>query len=198
MRKFERLPAPQLFTDYGEEIGKKYEAKRMTEPNYRFAWPQINNQKLNHVALTVLIEQTKDHCSYCDKYPPHKGDYSIDHFKPKTYPLYHVLVCQWENLYLACKHCQDSKMSDYDELLLRPDDVDFSFSRYFTYNYKDHSIEPNPSAQEYDQQRADITIKMFDLNFYQVKTSRRHAFERYCKDPIPEINDYNYRFMFDI
>lgn len=127
MRKFERLPAPAFIADNWEEIGKSYEARRQQEPNYDFTWKQINKQKINHIALKILIEQTNDHCSYCDKYPPHKGDNSIDHFKPKTNPLYYTLVCQWENLYLACKHCQDSKRSEYDDLLLRPDADDFSF-----------------------------------------------------------------------
>jgi uncharacterized protein (TIGR02646 family) len=197
MKRFTRLEEPQIIQDHGAVIGQNYAQRRLINPNYSFSWPQINNQRINHSILPVLREQTNNHCSYCDKFPLHKGDNTIDHFKPKTNSLYYLFVCQWENLYLACKHCQDSKGTKYDDLLLRPDDPNFDFSNYFVYNYSDHTIEANPSANDGDQQRAQITIEILDLNFPDVKTSRRHAFERYNAATLPDLNDYNYRFMFE-
>ncbi len=197
MRRFTRLGSPQLITDHWEEIGAQYTTRRADDPNYSFSWPQRKNQRINQVALPVLSQQTNDHCSYCDTFPLHRGSNTIDHFKPKTNPLYYSLVCQWENLYLTCTHCQDSKGVVYNDLLLRPDDSNFSFSHYFIYNYAEHKIEPNPSASDTDQARAKFTIDTFDFNYPSVKTSRRHAFERYQMANHPDINDFNYRFMFD-
>ena len=197
MRKFTRFEAPKIIKDNWESIGENYANKRNANPAYRFSWPQIKSKKLNQIALPILTAQTDNHCSYCDKFPLHNGDYSIDHFMPKSNPLFYDMVCKWENLYLACKHCQDSKRTDFDELLLRPDDIEFSFNRYFIYNYATHIIDPNPSASDYDKKRAAITIRTFDFNYFGMKTSRRHAFERYSKSTDPEVNDFNYRFMFD-
>lgn len=197
MRKFTRFQAPQIIRDNWKTIGENYSNKRNADPSYSFSWPQRESKKINHIALPILISQTDNHCSYCDKFPLHRGDKSIDHFKPKSNQQYYSIVCQWENLYLACKHCQDSKGIDFNELLLRPDDIEFSFARYFIYNYTTHIIDPNPSASGYDQERAAITIRIFDFNYFEVKTSRRHAFERYTKAAVPDINDFDYRFMFD-
>lgn len=196
MRSFTRLNPPQTIVDNWEEIGRQYAQKRHINPSYSFSWPQYNYQRLNQIALPTLLAQTDHHCSYCDKFPLHKGDESIDHFKPKTNPLYYLIVSQWENLYLACKHCQDSKKGNYNDFILRPDAPDFSFSRYFRYNYTNHTIEINPIATLEDQQKAMSTIEVFSFNYPAVKTSRRYAFERFFQI-FPDLNDSNYRFMFE-
>lgn len=197
MRRFDRQPAPPLIEDNWEDIGATYANRRFADPAYSFSWPQINNQRINAVAMPILVEQTGGHCSYCDIFPLRRGDETIDHFKPKTDPLYYMDVCKWENLYLACKHCQDSKRTQFHDLLLRPDELNYSFQYYFSYNYTTHAISPNPAASDEDQQRAAWTIEIFDLNFPALKTSRRHSYERYTKTIVPLIDDFSYRFMLD-
>lgn len=198
MRKFVRLQAPAILEQHWERIGNEYAAKRALDPSYSFSWPQIDKKKLNHEILPVLKGQTGEHCSYCDKYPLLRGDESIDHFKPKTDPRFYKEVSQWSNLYLACKHCQDSKSIQYGEKLLRPDDVHYHFNKYFTYNYNEHKIEPNPAATEQERSMAEETIKTFDLNHSSMKISRRHAHERYSRASNPVLDDYNYRFILEI
>lgn len=197
MRKFTRRAAPPLIDKYAVEIGAKYAARRATEPNYSFQWPTREKQKMNHAALPDLLAQTGNHCSYCDKFPLHQKDDTIDHFKPKTDPRFYTLVCTWTNMYLACTHCQDSKKTQYNDRLLRPDEVDYEFRRYFTYNYNSHEIEVNPGADPVDRDRAEETRRIFGFNHPGVKTARRHAYERYMGMAAPVLDDFNYRFMFE-
>lgn len=88
-------------------------------------------------------------------------------------------------------------MAKYDDYLLRPDAADYTFFRYFVYNFSEHKIEPNPGATAEDQQKAEITIEIFNLNHPGVKTGRRLSFERYVRDLAPDLNDYCYRFVFE-
>ena len=197
MKKFVRVESPKILQDNWERIGDEYTAKRSADPSYRFQWPQIDNERLNRTIIPALKVQTGSHCSYCDKFPLLRGDESIDHFKPKTEVQFYREVCKWDNLYLACKHCQDSKNIQYNLLLLRPDDDNYRFLRYFTYNYNEHRIDTNPAAAEEEKLMAEETIKVFDLNHPSMKISRRHAFERYSKSENPDPEDYNFRFLFE-
>lgn len=206
MRAFTRLAAPAILTELMGKTnpiprwvhwGKRYTSSRARKPGFEFKWPSAQKQTLNQHLLPTLREQTVDHCSYCDGYPLGKGDESIDHFLPKQTPAYYHLVCHWENLYLACAHCQASKKSEVDPLVLRPDEVSYNFSRYFVYDYIDHKIEIHPKAVQSDQQRAEATRTFFDVNNKQMVIKRRHAFERYTRATDPFLDDYNFRFMFE-
>lgn len=197
MRKFVRRNAPTLLEENWERWGKEYASKRNSNPGHLFRWPHINKQPLNQVLLPFLKAQTDNHCSYCDKSPLFRGDESIDHFRPKTDKRFYEEVCQWNNLYLACKHCQDSKMALYNEHLLRPDDIHYHFLKYFIYNYNEHQIDPNPLASDEETHMARETIKVFDLNHPSMKISRRHAYERYTQAKDPVLEDYNFRFIFE-
>lgn len=197
MKNFVRLAEPDLLIANWQQIGINYAERRRIDPGYSFQWPQIGGKKVNREILPILSAQTSHHCSYCDKYPLFRGDDSIDHFKPKADERFYGDVAKWENLYLACKHCQDSKKTQYNESLLRPDDINYHFNKYFTYNYNEHKIEPNPAASDEEKARAEETIRVFDLNHASMKICRRQAQERYVGAANPDLNDYNYRFIFE-
>ncbi|MEI7583816.1 HNH endonuclease [Runella sp.] len=139
MRKLIRTESPEVLTKIDEVKGKTrwqvygelYAQNRAKKPSFEFQWPQIEGKKLNQHLLPKLMAMTDDHCSYCDGFPLKRGDDTIDHFHPKTRSEFYSKVCDWENLYLSCKHCQDSKGSQYEVELLRPDELDFHFNRYF-------------------------------------------------------------------
>ena len=59
-------------------------------------------------------------------------------------------------------------------------------------------IDINPLALPYDQERAKATHQLFDFDNTQLCIKRRHAFERYERDSHPFLDDYNFRFIFDI
>lgn len=206
MRAFTRFAAPAVLnapfskknsTPRWIHYGNRYAANRAENPGFKFDWYTVDKLPLNRHLLPTLRLQTVDHCSYCDGFPLGKGDESIDHFLPKKNPDYYGLVCQWENLYLACGHCQDSKGEQVNPLILRPDEVAYSFERYFVYNYIDQKIDINPRATADEQQRAEATHRFFDFDNNQLITKRRHAYERYTGTIDPVLDDYNFRFMFD-
>ncbi|MFN8344573.1 MAG: hypothetical protein U0X91_06205 [Spirosomataceae bacterium] len=205
MRKFRRTESPAVLTKViGENkvprwqnYGERYALNRENNPSFEFQWPQIEGKKLNQHLLPDLMAMTDDHCSYCDDYPLKKGDDTIDHFHPKTHPAFYKEVCKWENLYISCKHCQDAKGNQFEAELLRPDEMEFQFNRYFIYDYIDHTISPNPLASLDEQYRAQKTIEVFDLRHKSLCIRRRHAYQRYAGDSNPVLSDYNFRFMFD-
>ncbi len=154
MRKFIRIDAPTILLEIDPKTeirrwvfyGDRYKRKRAINPGFSFQWPTVQGIAINQHILSSLRLQTNDHCSYCDSYPLKKGDNSIDHFLPKSNPDFYEFVCQWENLYYACTHCQHSKAEKVDYLTLRPDESNYTFYRYFIYNYYLHLIEVNPLA----------------------------------------------------
>jgi uncharacterized protein (TIGR02646 family) len=203
MRAFTRLTAPTVLTKLEKgkpkwvHFGERYAKKRAKNNGSEFQWPTIEKKKLNQHLLPTLLQQTNHHCSYCDGYPMGKGDESIDHFLPKTKPEFYAFVCHWDNLYVSCNHCQLSKDTRVDPLVLRPDETGYAFERYFLYDYINDKIDINPKALPNDQQRAIATHKFFDFDNNKLIIKRRHASDRYKGDTNPILDDYNFRFIFD-
>ena len=203
MRYFFRLPCPDILSECARnstkprwiKYGESYTSNRNLNKGFTFQWPIVGGTTINSLILPTLRLQTVNHCSYCDGFPLKKGDNSIDHFLPKT--KFTELVCQWENLYLSCSHCQASKKEDVNNFALRPDQIGFSFNTYFIYNYITNYVEINTSVSASHKQKAEETIKYFDLNHPALVISRRHAFQRYSGDQNPFLDDYNFRFMFE-
>jgi uncharacterized protein (TIGR02646 family) len=197
MRRFVRLPEPDKLTVYKDQITSHYIRKRDENKPYLFNWPQRDGQTIREFILPLLIKQTQDHCSYCDGFPLKRDDYTIDHFKPKSIPEYYHLVAEWTNLYLCCGACQERK-NRYNVLLLRPDDVHYSFEEYFDYNFEKHKLTPNTAKPVENQERARVTIDMFDLNHIGQKRSGQLMLKAFKEDETKNMDDFGYRFMFDI
>jgi uncharacterized protein (TIGR02646 family) len=141
MMKSERPPAPQWLADNYERWGRQYQAKR-DDPDKKneFRWAVYQKQKVNARLLPVLREMTKRHCSFCDC---HLRRETIEHFRPAAkYPLESYL---WSNLFICCFDCQ-AKYDEFDDKLLKPDDDDYEFKRYFFYDYTTGEIKPNKRA----------------------------------------------------
>lgn len=101
------------------------------------------------------------------------GDETVDHFRPKSRPEFYELVCAWTNLFLVCSACNHAKRELWDEALLRPDDPEFRFERYFEYRFDSGEVQPAPTASPEDQARARRTIEILDLNRVGACFSRR-------------------------
>ena len=198
MRKFIRSDSPDFLKTNWQKWGKKYENSRKINTGFTFQWPIYKGEKINILLEPTLSHQTDFHCSYCDNFPVKSKEDSIDHFKPKSNELYYELVCKWENLYYCCQNCQQYKREQYNDNLLRPDDVDFSFESYFIYSFNSHKIEPNPASPENNKLKAITTINVFGLNDAGQIAARRISLERYeSKKKLNEnieINDFPYRF----
>jgi uncharacterized protein (TIGR02646 family) len=167
MKPSVRPDCPSFLAENWRQWGEEYAARRMKNPSYRFNWKKWQETPVNQLLLEPLSEMTDGHCAYCDWFPTDCGtDQTIDHFKPKT--KFPKEAYYWPNLYLACRQCQKksakSLSDDQYEQLLRPDASDYEFECYFIYNFLTGDIEPNPAAEASDRERAELTIRTFQLN----------------------------------
>ncbi|MEQ1571074.1 MAG: retron system putative HNH endonuclease [Myxococcota bacterium] len=158
--------------------------RRAANPGARFTWPAQVNRRL----LPTLMAMTSEHCAYCDGWPLDvTGEPTIDHFRPKSEHPDHAY--RWANLFPACERCQRAKGSRWEIQLLKPDEPDYTFDRYFRYVYATGRIEPNPQASPEDQQRAARTVALFDLNGGGRPQARRRSTRDY-----PDYDQRPFRF----
>lgn len=188
MRPCTRGPEPEALARDGVALGRNYAARRRENPRYQFQW----RRPLMLVVRDALARMTDEHCSYCDVYPiDAAGEESIDHFRPKGREEFYELVCAWTNLFLACSACNNAKRKQWDEALLRPDDPDFRFERYFEYRFESGRLEPATRASPEDQARARRTIEIFDLNRRGACANRRNTVE-WIQRISPDVDAYRY------
>jgi uncharacterized protein (TIGR02646 family) len=162
MRRFERAAEPAFLAKNWETWGLEWERRRAANPKAQFHWHQTGNEATNQKLLPLLKSQTQNHCSFCDNFPVSSPSIdTIEHFRPKSaFPreAYH-----WPNLYYCCAHCQQ-KGDEFDEALLRPDAEDYSFDRFFRWDFTRGTIEVNGQASQADQRRASVTIELYRFN----------------------------------
>jgi uncharacterized protein (TIGR02646 family) len=184
MTPVRRPECPSFLKEHWREWGEEYAARRAENPAYIFRWKSWQGKAVNELLLGPLTRMTDEHCAYCDWFPTDCGtDRTIDHFKPKTdYPkeAYH-----WPNLYLACRQCQKKIVHSLTEaqleLLLRPDDPDYAFDRFFIYKHLTGEIEPNPAADSEEHRRAKMTIEAFRLNADGRPAARKRMLVQFSK-----------------
>ncbi|MEY3242970.1 MAG: hypothetical protein RIR11_4409 [Bacteroidota bacterium] len=195
MKSFIRGIEPLALQQESAGWNRQWAALRQGNASSRFNWSRYNGTPVNQIILPDLKAQTQNHCSYCDFFPSLDG--SIDHFCPKSKPEFYHLAYTWSNLYIACNKCQRAKMEKFSPLLLRPDDVFYTFERYFIYNYTTHTVDINPVASVEERQSAKETISMFNFNDIGQITQRRHSYERWIGQPAQDrdLDDFAYRFI---
>jgi uncharacterized protein (TIGR02646 family) len=198
MYPFTRQPAPSILQERADFWNAQWAALKSRNPGASFIWYQHDGVPVNQKLGPILSAQTQEHCSYCDAYPQRSADDTIDHFKPKSIEAFYHLAFDWHNLYIACADCQKNKGAQYSDLLLRPDDREYTFEQYFIYNYNNHLIEPNPRASEADQEKARTTIQILNLNQLGLVTTRRHSAERWYNATAEGrmLDDFPFRFLF--
>ncbi|MGL4401474.1 MAG: hypothetical protein ACRCXD_16540, partial [Luteolibacter sp.] len=160
--KIKRAECPQALIEKGAKWTERFVASGKWP-----SWPQHGNRKLNHLLHDEgLRDQTKEHCSYCDITPIEPpGIETIDHFRPKSGPQGHPeLAYTWENLFYCCVYCQKKKGDAFEEALLKPDEEDYEFARYFQWNFATGELMPSEVATPDDQYRAERTIDLLKLN----------------------------------
>lgn len=191
MRKQERLDEPAAL---------QHEATTWTEGWVRqqaegkaWRWPVRDKQPLNQILLPTLRKQTSSHCSFCDGFPVASLSIeTIEHFFPKS--SFPERAFDWRNLFYSCTRCQAAKKERFDPKILKPDESDYDFSRYFICDYTTGRIEPNPSATLEDQQRAETTIHHYKLNDAFLPDERRRWLQIWSRmDPNTELDDFAYR-----
>ena len=119
MIKLEHGDVPAVLQAHAEEWGLEYEAAiNSTAGNpTRYRHPQIRS---------ALERDTAQKCAYCESLIAAVAYEHIEHILPKE--LFPRLVCDWDNLTLACPRCNINKGTYYNPRarLLNPyvDDVE--------------------------------------------------------------------------
>lgn len=191
MVKLSRVPTPDCLKSGTAKWTEEYLRAREKNPRHRFRWrkektcyPEIRQK---------LMQMTGERCSYCDGFLNRESRGTVDHFRPKeTFP---ELAFDWYNLLAACDLCQSHKLSKFDELLLKPDEQDYSFTRYYVLNYSSGAVEPAPFASAEDQARASTTLEMLGINTEPRKRARLEQPAHFSRDKEANLDDYCYRYF---
>ncbi len=195
MNKLFRTPVPIWLKAKYKEWGKKWKQKyEETGDSKKFKWRRYQRHGYDDL-VEELATMTKFHCSFCDAYPMGRRlKCTVEHFRPKTrHPL---LAYTWENLFLCCHNCQE-KEDDFDRKLLKPDQSDYDFDRYFQINWSTGELEANAAAVKEDQERAKITIKLYRLNTNGKPEDRLEELNKFRNSQNPDIQKWSYRFFIE-
>ena len=191
MIKLHRSDAPTWLTQNWKQWGLEYREKKQADP---MALSHEGKQVRSHL-IKPLVAMTKKHCSFCDSTPlGSQIRATIEHFRPKeSYP---HLAYQWENLFACCDICQTAKWKKFDEALLKPDEIEYEFKRYFFFEETTGKLIPNQGANTEDQNRALLTIQIYKLNEFERPEARLWALELARQIQTLPVDKLPYRFMF--
>lgn len=188
MRKFSRAEEPPICTKHSATWNAQWLALRSSNPKAVFSWYTIDGKSARDHMLPLLREQSQGHCSFCDAFPVEGvSNETIEHFRPKT--KFHDQAYTWSNLYYCCDACQGSKREQWDEQLLCADAVEYSFSKYFEFDFTTGAIRPNSLASPEDQQRAAVTLDLYGLDSPARRRNRLNEGRRFAKCAPGEIAD---------
>lgn len=204
MRKQNRLPEPEALTakkqSGTESWVKRRNAWRTSQAECQaiaapvFMWPHWNNVSIYQHLLPVLRSQTDAHRSFCDAFPVQGvSTETIEHFFPKTVEEFEHLVLEWENLFYACNACQSAKGSKFHPALLKPDEIEYIFERYFCFDFELGDICPLAVEGTPDHERAKQTIEHYGLNQSGRPRYRVEALRDYLRNGQGELARRPYR-----
>ncbi|HEY0458881.1 MAG TPA: hypothetical protein VGC97_06975 [Pyrinomonadaceae bacterium] len=190
MIKIERLPSPEILVERFAGLTVAY----LSNPNRKVFDARTG---LYREIKRILMLMTQEHCSFCDGFPVANTGDAIEHFKPSSDTNFRHLAYDWENLYYCCTKCNSSKGIRFDENLLRPDDIEYFFENFFSYNAKEAKLEPAFDISEEDRERAKKTIQLYNLNRTENKTERRRMIKNFLKEK-HERDDFPFRYIIDL
>lgn len=191
MNKLIRGAQPLCLAAGCQEWTDRYLTARFSDPAASFSWYSRNCYQ--HIRM-ALLEMTQDHCAFCDGFLGTEARETVEHFRPKS--RYPQQAFQWINLFPCCDKCQSAKQEKYDELLLKPDDADYQFARYFICNYASGELHPAPDISVFDRQRAEKTIELYGLNLTLRKQARARELIKFrgSREAL-QLDDFPYRYF---
>lgn len=199
MKQIFRTPAPSVIATNWKQWGRAFHSNDGT-----FYWHQSGGQGVNKILEPFLISMTNNHCAFCDGTPfGHMSPFTIEHFRPKH--LFKKLAFHWHNLFPCCYVCQAASnkawRTSFNKAVLKPDDSNYQFSKYFVADFASGRIEVNPTSSASDQNRAQVTIDAYDLNA-EIKCKLRASVIKQFKDGINEnppktLDDFSFRFFIE-
>ena len=126
---------------------------RLDNPNI----PKCTWQTFAKKIKPYLLEQSNNHCSYCDIYFENRNASEVEHFKPRNQ--FPELEFNWENLFASCSPCNKQKEQDYKKyknihLPIQPDEPDYNFFKYFEMNFSTCEININDNLTINERKQA--------------------------------------------
>lgn len=191
MRKISRPPKPDVLVEHGDRWTDQWKTLKTEKPGAQFNWYQLEGKSARDWLLADLAAMTQEHCAFCDRYTVEPD--SIEHFRPKSDSRFLHLAYAWENLFFCCGGCQTAKGEKWDDGLINPDADDYTFSRYFMFDWGTGEMSPNPKASPIDQARAETTIRIYGLDTAKRRKFRREALRNWQRSPDMPIDDMPYR-----
>jgi uncharacterized protein (TIGR02646 family) len=197
MLEFTRLDAPKCLTDKDnyKVWGKDYAKSK------KWFWHEYQGNQVDKILRKPLLEQTKNHCSFCDAYRiPRPIAPTVEHFRPKN--IFPLLAYTWHNLFICCHNCQkiiagfDSSRGNLRKLL-KPDSKDYSFQKYFYFDSKTGKIEiKKGKLSSKEIEKAELTRVYYQLNDEELIKSRLDILDDYEHYLKKDCSKRPYRFMF--
>lgn len=199
MRKQTRPDPPEEFRQNADKWNRQWAELRTRNPSAGFHWYETAGRTAREIALPALKEMTQDHCAFCDVFPlDDRSREPVEHFKPKSRPEFYDQAYTWENLYYCCEFCQGSKGEKWNDQFppLRPDAAEYSFSRYFRFEFTTGRIEPNPLLKNSEPdawQQARVTIELYGLDEPAKRRRRLQELRKWSRSSGPVLNEFAYR-----
>ncbi|HPM81361.1 MAG TPA: TIGR02646 family protein [Candidatus Anammoximicrobium sp.] len=198
MRKQTRPPVPAILQKNGERWTRQWVELRGKNPIAAFQWYQADGMSARTWLLPHLKDMTQGHCAFCDCFPlDDRSKEPIEHFKPKSDARFYAEAYSWQNLYYCCDCCQSSKRERWDDRLLRPDADDYSFTKYFVFDYTTGEIRANSRASVEDQSRAETTIALYGLDLSEKRLARRLELRKWQRSVDRRLDEWAYRDYLD-
>lgn len=166
MRRLQRPEAPEILA----KLSKRGTTWGEVSPADR----ELIRNPLNEMST----RGNKTFCNYCEQMISHPSKGHIEHLAPRNH--YPKLVFDWPNLYLSCQdsdHCGHFKDSGKGTAyspsdLIRPDQEDPEAIFQF---FSTGKVEPRTGLDQDTLERAEKTIKVFNLNAQQLVNARSAA-----------------------
>jgi uncharacterized protein (TIGR02646 family) len=193
LRKLTRIAAPDCWQKKSAQWNADYVKKVQENPLYKFVWR--DTKKCFSCSKERLMSMTQDHCAFCDGALGTESRKTIEHFYPKESFLH--LAYTWGNLFPCCDACQSAKLAKFDEGLLKPDEVGYRFYDYFEVNFKTGELLPLLTVSQHNQDRAKITINLYQLNKLERCKARLKELKAFCPNDGDILEDFNYRFFLE-
>ncbi len=191
MRKLIRPAAPSVLQEHSERWNNQWKELKTNSPSAQFHWYAFEKRSARDWILKDLATMTQGHCAFCDRFTVEPE--SVEHFRPKSDPRFLHLAYSWGNLYFCCGGCQNYKREQWDEGLLNPDADDYVFDRYFAFDFTTGALIPNPAASDANQQRADVTIRLYGLDSTERRRFRLMELRNWQRTDGMELDEFAYR-----
>lgn len=129
-------------------------------------WATSAAQRILKDALTSLAHGK---CAFCEGVLGAQAWLEVEHYVAKTVNA--GLAFEWTNLFPACSICNVRKSNeDHGQRLLKPDSE--NPEPYFWINPDSGKLEPHPRLDAQGVARAELTVRVFDLQRGQLCVNR--------------------------